>query len=127
MSQRVAILPIDRAEDVFALRQSGRAAAAAIGCEESEQVRVATALSELGRETLLHDGGASVKFFFEKTGALLVEIERFPAGCLQSDSNVGGFGAAQKLIGPMEVTASDNFATLRFRVRRGPLRAPAHV
>lgn len=127
MSQRVATLPVERTEDVFALRQSARAAAAAIGCEESEQVRVATALSELGRETLLHGGGASVNFFVEKDGALLVEVERFPAACLHTDSTVGGFAAAQKLIGSIDVRASDSVATLSFRIRRGPLRAPLEV
>lgn len=127
MSQRVAILPVDRTEDVFALRQSGRAAAAAIGCEESEQVRVATALSELGREALLHKAGASVNVFAEKDGALFVEIERFPAICVQTDSTVSGFSAAQKLIGPIQVATSGNLATLTFRIRRGPLRAPVHV
>lgn len=127
MSQRVATLPVERTEDVFALRQSARAAAAAIGCEESEQVRVATALSELGRETLLHGGDASVNFFIEKAGALLVEVERFPADCLHADSTVGGFAAAQKLIGSIEVRACDSVATLSFRIRPGPLRAPLEV
>lgn len=127
MSQRVASLPVDRTEDVFALRQSGRAAAAAIGCEESEQVRVATALSELGRETLLHGGGAVVNFFVEKTGTLFVEFERFPEVCLHADSFVSGFAAAEKLIGPIQIVSSGSVATLTFRIRRGQMRAPVQV
>lgn len=127
MTQRVATLPVDRTEDVFALRQSGRAAAAAIGCDESEQVRVATALSELGRETLLHGGGAVVNFFVEKNGTLFVEFERFPQVCLATDTFVSGFAAAEKLIGPIQISGSGSVATLTFRIRRGPMRTPVPV
>nr|BFE58612.1 ATP-binding protein [Dactylosporangium thailandense] len=44
--------------DVFVLRQRGREVAAALGLEYQDQVRVATALSEVGREAL----GAEVTF-----------------------------------------------------------------
>ncbi|WP_432824384.1 ATP-binding response regulator [Dactylosporangium sp. CA-092794] len=44
--------------DVFVLRQRGREVAAALGMEHQDQVRVATALSEIGREVL----GAEVTF-----------------------------------------------------------------
>lgn len=127
MSERIAVLPIDRTEDVFALRQSGRAACAAIGCENADQVRVATALSELGRETILHGGGASVNVFLESDNTLLVEIQGLPAACLQSDSTIGGFAAAQKLIGPIQVTTTGNCASLVFRIRRSALRPPAPI
>lgn len=52
MMEFVAELPVDAAEHVFALRHGARVAAAAIGCDEADQVRFATALSELGREAL---------------------------------------------------------------------------
>ncbi|MER7280012.1 ATP-binding protein [Dactylosporangium sp. NPDC000244] len=44
--------------DVFVLRQRGREVAAALGLEHQDQVRVATAMSEIGREAL----GAEVTF-----------------------------------------------------------------
>ncbi|WP_433089642.1 ATP-binding protein [Dactylosporangium sp. CA-052675] len=44
--------------DVFVLRQRGREVAAALGLDYQDQVRVATALSEIGREVL----GAEVTF-----------------------------------------------------------------
>lgn len=127
MSQRVATLPVDRIDDVFALRQSGRAAAAAIGCEESEQVRAATALSELGREALLRKAGASVTFSLEEEGTLLVEIERFPVASLEADSSTGGFAAAQRLIGPIQILPSNGTATLKFHIRRNALRVPVQA
>jgi signal transduction histidine kinase/CheY-like chemotaxis protein len=50
--------------DVFAVRQRGREVAAAVGLDALDQVRVATALSEVGRE-VLGSGGAAVVFAVE--------------------------------------------------------------
>ena len=62
MSELVSELPLIVADHVFALRQGGRVAAAAIGCDEADQVRFATALSELGREVVAHGARASASF-----------------------------------------------------------------
>ncbi|MFC9408219.1 ATP-binding protein [[Kitasatospora] papulosa] len=43
-------------QDVFALRRSGKAAAEALGAEGQDQIRLATALSELGRDLLGSSG-----------------------------------------------------------------------
>ncbi|MEU3186740.1 HAMP domain-containing sensor histidine kinase [Streptomyces sp. NPDC006923] len=43
---------LSSAQDVFALRRSGQTAAEALGVERQDQVRLATALSELGRDRL---------------------------------------------------------------------------
>src|SRR5215467_4350630 len=52
-----------RAEhDIFVVRQRGREVAAALGLERQDQVRVATALSEVGRQLLAEDGEATVTF-----------------------------------------------------------------
>ncbi len=52
-----------RAEhDIFVVRQRGREVAAALGMETQDQVRVATALSEVGRQVLAEDGDASITF-----------------------------------------------------------------
>ncbi len=52
-----------RAEhDIFIVRQRGREVAAALGMERQDQVRVATALSEVGRQLLAEDGDATVTF-----------------------------------------------------------------
>ena len=48
--------------DVFAVRQRGRDVAAALGIEGQDQVRVATALSEVGRQLLATLGGAGISF-----------------------------------------------------------------
>lgn len=46
------VLVLSSARDVFALRRAGQAAAEALGLEHQDQVRLATALSELGRDRL---------------------------------------------------------------------------
>lgn len=48
--------------DVFAVRQRGREVAAEVGFEGQDQVRIATALSEVGRQMLALVGGAEVIF-----------------------------------------------------------------
>ncbi|MGQ4488474.1 hybrid sensor histidine kinase/response regulator [Streptomyces sp. 372A] len=48
--------PITTEQDVFLLRRSGKSAAEALGVEKQDQIRLATALSELGRDLLGSDG-----------------------------------------------------------------------
>lgn len=62
-------------QDVFALRRSGQSAAEALGIEAQDQVRLATALSELGRDRV---GCSALTVTFALTGeaqpALLVTL-----------------------------------------------------
>ncbi|MFC7549201.1 ATP-binding protein [Plantactinospora sp. GCM10030261] len=48
--------------DIFVVRQRGREVAAAVGLEYQDQIRIATALSEVSRELLAQAGGADVTF-----------------------------------------------------------------
>ncbi|GAA1500290.1 ATP-binding protein [Dactylosporangium maewongense] len=60
-------------QDVFVVRQRGREVAAALGMEHQDQVRVATALSEIGRHAI----GATVTFTAEVSGRprLVIVVE----------------------------------------------------
>ncbi|POM22972.1 Aerobic respiration control sensor protein ArcB [Actinomadura rubteroloni] len=60
----VVLLRFDVVDEagVVALRQAGREVAAAAGLDASDQVRVATALSEVGRDLFQSGGGAAVTF-----------------------------------------------------------------
>lgn len=49
--------------DIFVIRQRGREVAAALGLEHQDQVRIATALSEVARQLLRLAGGADVTFY----------------------------------------------------------------
>jgi signal transduction histidine kinase/CheY-like chemotaxis protein len=59
---------------VFAARQLGREVAAEIGLERQDQVRVATALSEIGRELVIA-GRTAVIVFLAGDGELVVRVE----------------------------------------------------
>jgi signal transduction histidine kinase len=55
-------MAIREEHDIFVVRQRGREVAAALGMEQQDQVRVATALSEVGRQLLGEDGDTTVTF-----------------------------------------------------------------
>lgn len=55
--------------DVFVIRQRGREVAAMLGVDHQDQVRIATALSEVGRHLLAGGGGADVVFLAYPAGA----------------------------------------------------------
>lgn len=119
MSEFVTELPLIAAEHVFALRQSGRVAAAALGCDEADQVRFATALSELGREALAHGARASAAFGIAGDGSLVVEIARFPRAALEGTSRTG-MDAARKLVGDVTVADGSDARTVTVTLRRAP-------
>ncbi|MCF3963718.1 sensor histidine kinase [Streptomyces fuscigenes] len=67
-------------QDVFALRRSGQSAAVALGMERQDQVRIATALSELGRDRL-GCAGLSVTFsLIAEPAPSLAVVFRWPDG-----------------------------------------------
>jgi len=72
MTEPLLVVPIARPDDVFVLRQRAREAAAAAGFEEVDQVRVATALSELGREVLANRATGRATFSLTDRGTTLV-------------------------------------------------------
>ncbi|THA28211.1 hybrid sensor histidine kinase/response regulator [Streptomyces sp. A1277] len=57
----LASFPLTTEQDIFLLRRSGKSAAEALGVENQDQIRFATALSELGRD-LLGASGLTVTF-----------------------------------------------------------------
>ncbi|MFG1946579.1 ATP-binding protein [Nonomuraea sp. NPDC048826] len=68
----LARLRLSDDRDVFALRRLGRATAELAGLETQDQIRVATALSEVGREVV---GSATVALFTLDSDELRVTIE----------------------------------------------------
>ncbi|MEU4572769.1 ATP-binding protein [Nonomuraea sp. ATR24] len=93
----VARLRLTGDQDVFSLRRLGRAVARLSGLETQDQVRVATALSEVGRETA--GTGALVVFSLE-SDRLLITVERAPDALCSSE----GLALARRLVD--EVTAT---------------------
>ncbi|GAA4299565.1 hypothetical protein GCM10023178_70220 [Actinomadura luteofluorescens] len=60
MAEELLRLRVADDEGIFALRQAGRHVAAAVRLDLQDQVRVATALSEIGRELAAHAGTVAV-------------------------------------------------------------------
>jgi signal transduction histidine kinase len=71
--------------DIFVVRQRGREVAAAIGLEHQDQVRIATALSEVGRQVLTHLGPATVTFRASTRPPMLCMDVAVPAAAAHSD------------------------------------------
>jgi signal transduction histidine kinase len=90
-------------DDVFAARRLARDAAAALGLDTHGQVRFATALSEVARDTL-RVGGARIAFQLGPTGVFTVTLTT--ARPLPADpAEVPGLAAARRLIGHVDVAA----------------------
>ncbi|WP_051712998.1 sensor histidine kinase [Spirillospora albida] len=108
-------LEIAAEDDVFAFRQAGRRVAAEIGFEQPDQVRVATALSEAGRELLAWSGRVEVAFLVGRGArpALIVELLCAPrADGLPSSE---GYRAASRL---MDVVHEERGDRLLVRLRK---------
>ncbi|MGI5499981.1 ATP-binding protein [Lentzea sp. CA-135723] len=76
MTSDLLRLVIGEEPDVFLLRQRGRQVAASVGLDGQDQIRVATALSDLGRELVRQDVSTTAVFRLRRApvAALLVEL-----------------------------------------------------
>ncbi|MGV9773059.1 ATP-binding response regulator [Streptosporangium sp. NPDC003464] len=72
--QELIRIPVLNDQDVFAMRKLGREVAEAVGLESQDQIRVATALSEIGREVLSEGTGASAAFLIG-LDSLIIRID----------------------------------------------------
>ncbi len=72
-------LALRREQDIFTVRQRGREAAAALGLEHQDQIRLATALSDVGRQMLGQAGNIDVSFSVAGDPAHLCIQMRSPA------------------------------------------------
>ncbi|ANZ40245.1 histidine kinase [Lentzea guizhouensis] len=91
--------------DVFPLRQRGREVAAAVGLDGQNQIRMATALSDVGRELVRQGVGTTAVFRLRRGpgAALLVELT-WPAGAVTGSGP--GWDTARRLMDELLVTAT---------------------
>lgn len=103
-------------QDVFVLRQRGREVAAAVGMEHQDQVRVATALSEIGRHAI----GATVTFTAEVSARprLVIVVEADGIGISPPE----GTAAAGRLMDEVHVERDRISLTRRLPAQVGPER-----
>jgi signal transduction histidine kinase len=102
-------------QDVFAMRKLGREVAGSVGMETQDQIRVATALSEIGRELVEAGADASVAFRLERD-ALLVAIDFSPKiGFRSSD----GATLAGRLVDLIELDPAEGRISMVKRLPQG--------
>lgn len=116
-----------RAEsDIFVLRQRGREVATAVGLEYQDQVRLATALSEVGRDLVRFAGGADVAFYADgmPEGRPTLRVDLAPLRPLRDNNGDARFGAAARLVDRLDLTRSAGVTVVRMS-RRIPATAEA--
>ncbi|MEV4415136.1 sensor histidine kinase [Catellatospora sp. NPDC049609] len=91
-------LTLRREQDVFTVRQRGREAAAALGLEHQDQIRLATALSDLGRQLLAQAAAVEVTF---RVGGRPANLSFELA--VPGPVNREGFGPVGRLVDVLEV------------------------
>ncbi|MEV7229045.1 sensor histidine kinase [Polymorphospora sp. NPDC051019] len=112
-------------QDIFVVRQRGREVADAVGFEHQDQIRIATALSEVGR-LLLSCGSPADVAFFAQTGDLrpVLRIEVRSAATVRVGDLPGGhLAAVGRLVDTLEMDDDETTAVVRMS-RRFPTTAP---
>jgi signal transduction histidine kinase len=124
MSDVLLRMVLRREHDIFVIRQRGREVAAAIGLEPQDQIRLATALSELGRPLLTVPGGADVAFVAETATPprLMVEIVAGPEAVAVLAGDPAAT-AARRLVDELETAGGEGKTRVRLS-RRLPIGAP---
>jgi signal transduction histidine kinase/CheY-like chemotaxis protein len=115
--------------DVVLLRQVGREAGELLGLDRQDQVRLATALSEVGREVVAGGRGRAVLSVVRQpaTAELVVEV-RGAARLAADPGGLAGVAAAQRLLDGVEVGAAPDGAPVVVLRKRLPdsWALPAH-
>ncbi|WSX88902.1 sensor histidine kinase [Micromonospora sp. NBC_00898] len=114
-------------QDIFVVRQRGREVAAAVGLEHQDQVRIATALSEVARDLLRTAGGADVTFsvnFDAVAGRHVLYADLAPVRPLPDDGYQPQSGAVARLVDMLGVVADEGDTVVRMS-RRVPANSPA--
>ncbi|MBY8871986.1 sensor histidine kinase [Micromonospora sp. PLK6-60] len=114
-------------QDIFLIRQRGREVAAAVGLEHQDQVRIATALSEVARDLLHAVGGADVTFRTEldaTDGRFVLWVDLAPARPLPGDRYEPASGAVARLVDTLSAVQVGGDTVVRMS-RRVPANAQA--
>lgn len=114
--------------DVFVVRQRGREAAAAVGLENQDQVRVATALSELGRELVVRGRRPEVVLTLAGVPAPALEVTVSWTGEIPGVDRTEGVVAARRLADRCDVVQGDGRGSVVLSKRlpaSAPLPTPA--
>ncbi|WBB48062.1 sensor histidine kinase [Verrucosispora sp. WMMA2044] len=113
-------------QDIFVVRQRGREVAAAVGLEHQDQVRIATALSEVARDMLRAVGGAEVVFAVAESpdGRCHLHVDLTPVAPLPGGRYEPESGAVARLVDTLSVLTVQGVTVVRMS-RRVPATARA--
>ncbi|WP_219471743.1 sensor histidine kinase, partial [Nonomuraea rhizosphaerae] len=112
----LARIRLERDQDVFVVRRLGRAAAELTGLEPQDQIRVATALSEVCREVV---GAGAVVVFSMNEGVLLITMDHGREAVL---GNSEGLALAGRLVDEVTLDAERRRVTITKRLPPHPRR-----
>ncbi|MFI6821368.1 sensor histidine kinase [Micromonospora sp. NPDC050187] len=116
-----------RAEpDIFVLRQRGREVATAVGLEYQDQIRLATALSEVARDLVHSVTGADVAFYVVgmDEGRRVLRVDLAPLRPFGPAGYEPTSGSVARLVDTLELTPADGVTVIRMS-RRIPANAEA--
>ena len=112
-------LPVREASDILLVRQFVRECAAELGFSVLDQTKIVTAASELGRNTLIHGGGGTMRLetfvkndrrglrlTFEDKGPGIADIEQAMTDGFSTKGGLGlGLGGSKHLVDEFEVVS----------------------
>ncbi len=130
-------IPIESEEDVVVARQRARQLAAALSLESQDQIRVATAVSEIARNAFSYAGGGIIEFRLEGNSApqllMILVRDRGPGianldeilgGRYRSKTGMGlGIVGAHRLLDRVDIESSPTGTTVSLK-KLLPSRAP---
>ncbi|WP_433478923.1 ATP-binding protein [Spirillospora sp. CA-142024] len=114
MADELLRMEIVDEQGVFTVRQAGRQVAAAVGLDHQDQVRVATALSEAGRELHASSPRVSVTFRLDRERPAGLVIELFLVPRIGRDRPEAG-RAATRLMNRVEEEETGGGVLIRLR------------
>jgi signal transduction histidine kinase len=109
--------------DVFTVRQRGREIAEAIGLDRQDQLRLAAALSDIGRDLVRLGAVATVAFMVEDGPPVSLCIEFTWQGAPPQTALPAGWATATRLLDTVDGTHCDGRSVVRLTKRR-PLALP---
>lgn len=118
---RIIAIGLASEEDVVAARQCAREVARALGFDPQDQIRIATAVSELARNAVSYARDGRIEFLLEEEGtqrALVVNVA--DAGCGIADLDAVMNGTYRSATGMGKGIAGARRLMDRFRIDSGP-------
>ena len=116
---RSETLPVREASDILLVRHFVRKCAAELGFGVLDQTKLVTAASELGRNTLIHGGGGTMRLetfmkndrrglrlTFEDKGLGIADLEQAMTDGFTTKGGMGlGLGGSKRLVDEFEVVS----------------------